>query len=121
MLKNYHGNLIQSGGVGVSRMAELRITIPERVLQEFPDVAWPKIAERAVLEEFRQLATLKLFDEFFKHSYRRRMPEPGQRGKQSGALTNRAGITDEVAQPMRLVVEVAPSPLPQKHSFLYIN
>jgi|GEM_PF-3079821 len=50
------------------RMAELRITIPERVLQEFPDVAWPKIAERAVLEEFRRSATIKRFDEFFKHS-----------------------------------------------------
>ncbi len=42
--------------------------IPERVLREFLDVAWPKIAERAVLEEFRRLTTIKLFDEFFKHS-----------------------------------------------------
>jgi len=54
--------------VQVRRMGELRITIPERVLQEFPDVAWSKIAERAVLEEFRRLATIKLFDELFKHS-----------------------------------------------------
>jgi hypothetical protein len=49
-------------------MGELKIRIPEQVLQEFPDVAWPKIAERAVLEEFRRLATIKLFDDFFKHS-----------------------------------------------------
>jgi len=49
-------------------MSELKIRIPEWVLREFPDVAWPKIAERAVLEECRRLATIKLFDDFFKHS-----------------------------------------------------
>ena len=49
-------------------MGKLRIEIPERVMQEFPEVEWPKVAEKAVLEEFRKLATLKLFDELFKHS-----------------------------------------------------
>jgi len=48
--------------------AELKIWIPERVKQEFPDVEWSKVAERAVLEEFRKLASIKLFDELFKHS-----------------------------------------------------
>ncbi|HJH25495.1 MAG TPA: hypothetical protein C5S37_01705 [Methanophagales archaeon] len=48
--------------------AELTIKIPERVKQEFPDVKWSKVAERAVLEEFRKLASIKLFDELFKHS-----------------------------------------------------
>jgi hypothetical protein len=48
--------------------AELKIRIPERVKQEFPDVEWSKVAERAVLEEFRKLASIKLFDELFKHS-----------------------------------------------------
>ena len=47
---------------------ELKIKIPERVKQEFPEVEWSKIAERAVLEEFRKLASVKLFDELFKHS-----------------------------------------------------
>ncbi len=47
---------------------ELKIMIPERIKQEFPQVDWSKIAERAVLEEFRKLATIKLFDELFKHS-----------------------------------------------------
>jgi len=47
---------------------ELKIKIPERVKQEFPEVEWSKIAERAVLEEFRKLASIKLFDELFKHS-----------------------------------------------------
>lgn len=48
--------------------AELKIRIPERVKQEFPEVKWSKVAERAVLEEFRKLASIKLFDELFKHS-----------------------------------------------------
>jgi hypothetical protein len=47
---------------------ELKIMIPERIKQEFPQVDWSKIAERAVLEEFRKLASIKLFDELFKHS-----------------------------------------------------
>ncbi|MGB2727360.1 MAG: hypothetical protein WBC40_08145 [Halobacteriota archaeon] len=49
-------------------MAELVVRIPERVKQEFPEVEWSKVAERAVLEEFRKLASIKLFDELFKHS-----------------------------------------------------
>ena len=49
-------------------MGEITIKIPERVKQEFPEVEWSKVAERAVLEEFRKLATIKLFDELFKHS-----------------------------------------------------
>lgn len=48
--------------------AELKIRIPERIKQEFPEVEWSKVAERAVLEEFRKLASIKLFDELFKHS-----------------------------------------------------
>jgi len=49
-------------------MEELTIKIPERVKQEFPKVEWSKVAERAVLEEFRKLASIKLFNELFKHS-----------------------------------------------------
>ena len=49
-------------------MGEITIKIPERVKQEFPEVKWSKVAERAVLEEFRKLASIKLFDELFKHS-----------------------------------------------------
>jgi len=49
-------------------MAELRVRIPERVKHEFPEVEWSKIAERAVLEEFRKLAAIKLFDELFERS-----------------------------------------------------
>jgi len=46
---------------------ELKIKIPERVKQEFPEVVWSKVAERSVREEFRKLASIKLFDELFKH------------------------------------------------------
>jgi len=49
-------------------MAELTIKILEKIKQEFPQVEWSKVAERAVLEEFRKLASIKLFDELFKHS-----------------------------------------------------
>ena len=49
-------------------MVEVLIKIPERVKQEFPEIEWSKVAERAVLEEFRKLATIKLFNELFKHS-----------------------------------------------------
>ncbi len=37
-------------------------------ISEFPEVDWSRIAERAVIEEFRVLASIKLFDELFKHS-----------------------------------------------------
>ena len=49
-------------------MTELRVKIPERVMQEFPEIEWSEVAEKAVLEEIRKLATIKLFDELFKHS-----------------------------------------------------
>jgi len=52
----------------VIEMGELIIKIPERVRQEFPEVEWSKVAERAVLEEFRKLVSIKLFNELFKHS-----------------------------------------------------
>lgn len=48
--------------------SELKVRIPENIEQEFPEVDWSKVAERAVLEEFRKLATIKLFDDMFKHS-----------------------------------------------------
>jgi len=54
--------------LAVIEMGELIIKIPERVRQEFPEVEWSKVAERAVLEEFRKLASIKLFNELFKHS-----------------------------------------------------
>jgi hypothetical protein len=54
--------------LAVIEMGEVVIKIPERVKQEFPQVEWSKVAERAVLEEFRKLASIKLFDELFKHS-----------------------------------------------------
>ncbi|MDP2845181.1 MAG: hypothetical protein Q8N79_03780 [Candidatus Methanoperedens sp.] len=40
-------------------MAEMVIKIPERIKREFPEVEWSKVAERAVLEEFRKLAAIK--------------------------------------------------------------
>ncbi|HUV80423.1 MAG TPA: hypothetical protein VMW40_06340 [Candidatus Bathyarchaeia archaeon] len=49
-------------------MAELTIKIPEKIKEEFPQVEWSKVAERTVLDEFRKLASIKLFDELFKHS-----------------------------------------------------
>ena len=49
-------------------MAELRVRIPERVKHEFPEVEWSQVAERAVLEEFKKLAAIKLFDDLFKRS-----------------------------------------------------
>ena len=52
----------------VIEMEELTIKIPERVKQEFPEIKWSKVAESAVREEFRKLASIKLFDELFKHS-----------------------------------------------------
>lgn len=49
-------------------MPELIVEIPEGIEQEFPQIKWSEVAERAVLEEFRKLATIKLLDELFKHS-----------------------------------------------------
>ena len=39
-------------------MAELTIKIPEKIKEEFPQVEWSKVAERAVLEEFRKLTSI---------------------------------------------------------------
>jgi hypothetical protein len=49
-------------------MEELKIEIPGRVKQEFSEAEWSKVAKRAVLEEFRKLVSIKLFDELSKHS-----------------------------------------------------
>ena len=49
-------------------MAEIKVRIPEKAEQEFPQVEWSKVAERAVFEEFRKLAVVKVFDDLFKHS-----------------------------------------------------
>ncbi len=49
-------------------MPELVVEIPERIKQEFPQVEWSKIAEKAVFEEFRKLVVVKIFDDLFKHS-----------------------------------------------------
>jgi hypothetical protein len=49
-------------------MAEVVILVPDRIKRDFPHVGWSKIAERAISKEFRKLASIKLFDELFKHS-----------------------------------------------------
>jgi hypothetical protein len=49
-------------------VAEIVVKIPEKAKQEFPHVEWSKVAERAVSEEFRKLAVIKVFDDLFKHS-----------------------------------------------------
>ena len=49
-------------------MAEVRVKVPKRFKEEFPSVDWSKVAERAIFEEFRKLASIKLFDELFKES-----------------------------------------------------
>ena len=50
------------------KMVEVVISVPDQIKQEFPQVAWSKIAERAIGEEFRKLASIKLFNELFKNS-----------------------------------------------------
>ncbi|ODS38573.1 hypothetical protein BEH94_04955 [Candidatus Altiarchaeales archaeon WOR_SM1_SCG] len=49
-------------------MVEVVISVPDQIKYEFPHVGWSKIAERAIVEEFRKLASIKLFNELFKHS-----------------------------------------------------
>ena len=52
-------------------MAELTIKIPERVKQEFPEVVWSKVAERAVREEFRKLVSSQSYLNTPSHHYYR--------------------------------------------------
>jgi len=49
-------------------MAEVVVSVPDNITQEFPDIGWSKIARRAITEEFRRLSSIKLFNELFKHS-----------------------------------------------------
>ena len=49
-------------------MSELSIKMPNNIKQEFPQVEWSKVAERAIAEEYRKLAVTKVFDDLFKHS-----------------------------------------------------
>lgn len=49
-------------------MADLKIKIPKKVTDEFPDTEWDKVAERAVLEEFRRKLSLKVMDELLADS-----------------------------------------------------
>ena len=49
-------------------MTDVIVSVPDQFKQEFPHVGWSKIAEKAIVEEFRKLASIKLFDELFKHS-----------------------------------------------------
>jgi len=49
-------------------MSDLKVQIPQKVLKEFPEVEWDKIAERAVMEEFRKRLSIKMLDELLKDS-----------------------------------------------------
>ncbi len=49
-------------------MGEISVKMPDNIKQEFPQVEWSKVAERAIAEEYRKLAVVKVFDDLFKHS-----------------------------------------------------
>lgn len=49
-------------------MADLKIKIPKKVTDEFPEIEWDKVAERAVLKEFRRRLSLKVMDELLADS-----------------------------------------------------
>lgn len=49
-------------------MSDLNVKIPKKVTEEFPNVEWSKIAERAVMEEFRKRLSIKLLDELLSDS-----------------------------------------------------
>ena len=49
-------------------MSDLKVKIPQKVLKEFPEVDWDKIAERAVMEEFRKRLSIRMLDELLKDS-----------------------------------------------------
>ncbi|MGM0510454.1 MAG: hypothetical protein ACQESD_04930 [Thermoplasmatota archaeon] len=49
-------------------MSDLKIKIPSKITDEFPDIEWDKVAERAVLEEFKRRLSLKVMDELLEES-----------------------------------------------------
>ena len=49
-------------------MSDLKVKVPQKVLKEFPEVDWDKIAERAVMEEFRKRISIRMLDELLKDS-----------------------------------------------------
>ncbi|MFW6196882.1 MAG: hypothetical protein ACOC5D_06065 [Thermoplasmatota archaeon] len=49
-------------------MSDLRVKIPKEITEEFPDIDWSKIAEKAVKEEYRKRISIRLLDELYKDS-----------------------------------------------------
>lgn len=49
-------------------MSDLRVKIPNEITEEFPDIDWSKIAEKAVKEEYRKRLSIRLLDELLKES-----------------------------------------------------
>ena len=49
-------------------MTIVKVQVPERIFREFPDVKWDDIARKAVMEEFRKIASRKMMDELFQDS-----------------------------------------------------
>ncbi|MFW6048403.1 MAG: hypothetical protein ACOC87_03830 [Candidatus Natronoplasma sp.] len=52
----------------MKKMSDLRVKIPNEITEEFPDIDWSKIAEKAVKEEYRKRLSIRLLDELLKES-----------------------------------------------------
>ena len=49
-------------------MSDLKVDIPQKVLKEFPEVDWDRIAEKAVMEEFKKRLSIRMLDELLEES-----------------------------------------------------
>ncbi len=49
-------------------MSDQNVKIPNKVTEEFPEIEWDKVAERAVMEEFKRRLSIKLLDELLEES-----------------------------------------------------
>lgn len=53
--------------IGVN-MSDINIKIPRKILDEFPEVKWSEVAEKAVMDEYKRRIAIKVLDELLAES-----------------------------------------------------
>ena len=49
-------------------MSDINVKIPRKILDEFPEVKWSEVAEKAVMDEYKRRISIKVLDELLAES-----------------------------------------------------
>jgi len=49
-------------------MSDINVKIPRKILDEFPEVKWSEVAEKAVMDEYKKRISIKVLDELLAES-----------------------------------------------------